>query len=487
MAIFHLNLKTIGRSQGRSATGSAAYRAGEVIHDRRTGLTFDYTRKKEIDGAELIAPSNSPGWTLSRAELWNRAEEAEKRKDAQVCREVEFALPIELTPEQNKQLARDFLNAEFVALGMVADVAFHKLTGQNPHAHALLTMRTITPEGFGPKVREWNDRGLCDHWRERWAHFANQALAAAGQAARIDHRTLAEQALNAIEVGNIEQAKALDRAPTIHEGRSAAAVNHNKTVQAANLAGLDAWEAIEREAMAEARLMAAYSDLRPQAAAVAAPIPAPPTAPLARRLTAEEADAAFRAEMTSATGLKAINWRAAEYRQHAAAAWLAAHKDDERTHRKQVETAAQCLADARKARQHFDANTPEPWGFWIFNRAEREDWQRQKRLLARAVRKTKEAEALARQEQAAAVAGLDAKRQQQLRAEAHALTERRGLGLLPSEQMLAARNRAAVQYEIEFQRAEKAKKAPTRPAVSALPPAAAPTPPRPKPKPPGPR
>jgi hypothetical protein len=487
MAIFHLNLKTIGRSQGRSATGAAAYRAGVVIQDRRTGLTFDYTKKREIGGAEILAPPNAPGWTLSRAELWNRVEEAEKRKDAQICREIEFALPVELTPEQNKQLARDFINAEFVALGMLADVAFHKLTGQNPHVHALLTMRTITPEGFGPKVRDWNERALCDHWRERWAHYANQALAAAGQAARIDHRTLTEQALAAIEAGSMQQAKALDRAPTIHEGRNPAAVKYNQTVQAANLAGLESWEAIEREAMAEARLMPVYSDLRTQAAAAAAPIPEPPAAPPARRLTAEEADAAFRAEMTNTSGLNAIKWRAAEHRQHAAAAWLAEHREDERTHRQRTEAAAQRLAEAREARQRFAASTPEPWGFWIFNQPAREQWKRQKRRLARAVRKAKQAEAVALQEQAAALATLQTQRQQQERMQAHALAERRGLGLLPSEHMRAARIKAANQYEADMRGAEQAKKAPARHTASLTPPAATPEPPRPKPKPQGPR
>lgn len=482
MAIYHLNLKTIGRSQGRSATGSAAYRAGEVIHDRRTGLIFDYTRKREISGAELIAPLNAPGWCLSRAELWNRVEEAEKRKDAQLCREVEFALPVELTPEQNKQLARDFIAAEFVALGMVADVAFHKLTGHNPHAHALLTMRTITPDGFGPKVREWNDRGLCEHWRERWTDFANRALAAAGQSARIDHRTLAEQALDAIEAGDMEQAKALDRIPTIHEGRNPTAANHNQSVQAANLAGLDAWVAIEQQARAEARLMAPYTDARPEAVA---PSPKPTAAPPARRLTPEEADAEFRAEMATATGLTAIHWRGADSRYLAAVAWLAEHKDAERPYREKVAAAGQRLAEAREVRQHFADTTPEPWGWWWFNRAARDQWHREMHRLTRAVQKAKKAAGKAEQERAAALASFQEQRQRHEKAKARALADRRGLGLLPSEKRTAAQQRAAVQHEVEMRRAEAARNAVTRPPARVSPPRPEPPRPKPKPKPPG--
>ena len=213
MAIFHFNAKIIGRSQGRSATGAAAYRAGVRIEDTRTGLVFDYTRKRGVDGAELIAPDGAP---LERSAFFCSLELAEKRSDAQLLREVEVALPRELTADQMRDLVRGFVRDQFTANGMVADIAFHHLAGANPHAHILLTLREWLGNGFGLKRREWNDRALCEQWRERWAHHANTALGDAGHAARIDHRTLFEQADDKQRAGLHADAIALDRAPTVH-------------------------------------------------------------------------------------------------------------------------------------------------------------------------------------------------------------------------------------------------------------------------------
>lgn len=210
MAIYHCSAKVIGRSSGRSATGAAAYRAGEKIVDHRTGLIHDYTRKGGVDHAQIIAPANAPEWATDRSALWNEVEAVEKRKDAQLCREVEVAIPRELTVEQQRQLVLDFAREQFVARGMVADVAFHHQDGENPHAHILLTTRTIGPDGFGQKAREWNDKQLLEQWRSQWAEHANRALERAGHAERIDHRSLADQGI--------------DRQPTQHLGPTATAI-----------------------------------------------------------------------------------------------------------------------------------------------------------------------------------------------------------------------------------------------------------------------
>ncbi len=267
MANFHFHAKIIGRSQGRSAVGSAAYRAGVVLVDRRptVNLRFDYTHKKGIDGAEILAPSNAPVWCSDRSELWNRVEEAEKRKDAQVCREVEFSLPVELTNDEKKELARDFVRSQFVGQGMVADVAFHHLDGHNPHAHVLLTMRELLPDGtgFGNKQRAWNEWALVETWREQWASHANAALAKAGHDARIDHRSLAEQANDAAQRGDMQAAQALDRTPTIHVGGNKARAAHNETVRAENVQRQKAWDETAEQARAEARLMAPSYDTPP--------------------------------------------------------------------------------------------------------------------------------------------------------------------------------------------------------------------------------
>jgi len=203
MAIYHLNVKVISRSKGRSATASAAYRAGEKVVDERTKEVFDYTRKR-TDGSEIHAPEQSPEWVHNRERLWNAVEAAEKRKDAQVAREVEISLPKELKIEDRKELIRDFVKEQFVNRGMVADVSFHDQTGENPHSHILLTTRDITPEGFGQKNRDWNKKELLENWREEWSKSANLALERAGLEIRIDHRSL--------------EAQGLEREPQIHLG-----------------------------------------------------------------------------------------------------------------------------------------------------------------------------------------------------------------------------------------------------------------------------
>jgi len=198
MAIYHMSAKAISRSTGRSATGAAAYRAGERITDERTGLTFDYGKKSGVDHTEIIAPTNAPEWVNDRARLWNAVEQGEKRKDAQVCREVEVALPVELSPEKQLELVRGFARSQFVDVGMVADIAMHHTTSPTPHAHIMLTMRDIGSNGFGQKNRDWNSKERLEQWREQWANHLNQALERDGHAARVDHRTLEAQGIDRI-------------------------------------------------------------------------------------------------------------------------------------------------------------------------------------------------------------------------------------------------------------------------------------------------
>lgn len=198
MAIYHLCAKVLSRSAGRSSTAAAAYRAGSKIGDARTGQIFDFSRKSGVDFTEILAPANAPDWVFKRSALWNAVEISEKRKDSQVCREVEVSLPVELTFDQQRELVRGFANSQFVNVGMVADIAIHHAKGQNPHAHILLTMRDIGQDGFGQKNRAWNDKALLEGWRERWQHHVNRALehAGHGDGVRVDHRTLEAQGLN---------------------------------------------------------------------------------------------------------------------------------------------------------------------------------------------------------------------------------------------------------------------------------------------------
>src|SRR5271157_4076364 len=225
VALFHLHVQVISRASGvkgeRSVVACAAYRAGEKIKDLRIGEEFDYTRRKGVEETMILSPEGSPEWTKDRGQLWNQVEAAEIRKDAQLAREMDIALPVELSRVQQKDLIRGFVQEQFVAKGMVADVAIHQGVAkfsENPHAHVMLTMREIHEQGFGNKVREWNDRAMLGGWREQWARAANRELERAGLEERIDHRRLEVQKDEALERGQYERAIELDRAPTRHKG-----------------------------------------------------------------------------------------------------------------------------------------------------------------------------------------------------------------------------------------------------------------------------
>jgi hypothetical protein len=203
MAIYHLSADIVRRSAGRTVTAAAAYRAGELIVDQRTGLAFDYRPRGGVAHTEIIAPDDAPAWMHDRAALWNAVEAGEKRKDAQLARDIEMALPHELTPAQRLDLVRGFVRAAFTGAGMVADIAIHApcrrdADRRNHHVHILLTMRAIEGESFGPKVRAWNDAALLEQWRALWAEHVNRALELAGESARIDHRSLEAQGIECV-------------------------------------------------------------------------------------------------------------------------------------------------------------------------------------------------------------------------------------------------------------------------------------------------
>ena len=199
MAIYYFNVSVISRSGGRSATASAAYRAAEKIKDIRTGEIHDYRKKKGVDEKFILAPNSAPEWVHNRSSLWNEVERVERRKDAQVAREIKLAIPAELNKHQQLELVKEFATDEFVSKGMVADVSLHDLDSHNPHAHIMLTMREIDEEGFNKKKnRDWNKRELLEKQRADWSSYANLALEKAGRAEKIDHRTLAEQGINRI-------------------------------------------------------------------------------------------------------------------------------------------------------------------------------------------------------------------------------------------------------------------------------------------------
>ena len=209
MAIYHFSARIVSRSAGRSATAAAAYRAAERIQDERTGLVFDYRRKSGVAWKQVFAPADAPVWAHDRAQLFNRVEAGENRKDAQVAREIVVALPHELSHERQVDLLSRFVRREFVKRGMVADVCLHAKAG-NHHAHILLTMRRIGPEGFGAKATEWNRKELLEEFRAAWATHCNRRLSVAGAKASIDHRSL--------------RAQGRPQRPTVHEGPTVTAM-----------------------------------------------------------------------------------------------------------------------------------------------------------------------------------------------------------------------------------------------------------------------
>lgn len=224
MAIFHLSVKTISRSAGRSATAAIAYRSGERVIDERTGIVHDYTRRRGVEHTEIFLPENSPSWAGNRAQLWNAAELAETRKNSTVAREFEVAIPAELNRDQRLELVREFARELVQRHGMAVDVAIHEPgkdgDNRNHHAHILCSTRRLTPEGFKDKTRELDDQksGEVANWRQRWAEVSNRCLEIAGSKERIDHRSLEAQRAAAAERGDTEQAAKLERLPTVHLG-----------------------------------------------------------------------------------------------------------------------------------------------------------------------------------------------------------------------------------------------------------------------------
>ena len=211
MAIFHFSAQVITRSDGGNAVAAAAYRAGMRFTCERTGLVFNHTRKTEVSYRTILVPESSdpanpsaPEWATDRPRVWNAVEAIETRCNSQLARQIEAALPLELSQHEHIALLHRFANEQFTSQGMLADIVLHDKPG-NPHCHIMLTLRELTPTGFGAKRRDWNSPALVTKWREAWAKTCNEALAAAGFDERIDHRSHKE--------------RGIETPPTVHLGR----------------------------------------------------------------------------------------------------------------------------------------------------------------------------------------------------------------------------------------------------------------------------
>ena len=235
IAIYHCNIGIVSRGKGKSAVAAAAYRSGEKLTNEWDGMTHDYTRKGGVVHTEIMLPPHAPPSFSDRSTLWNSVELYEKAGNAQLAREIDAALPIELSREEQIRLVREYCSSQFVSRGMCVDFAIHDTDSGNPHCHIMLTMRPLDERGAwaakskkeydldenGERIRlpsgrykthkvdltGWNDKGNALLWRKAWADISNAYLERAGSPERIDHRSNAE--------------RGIDEIPTVHMGVAA--------------------------------------------------------------------------------------------------------------------------------------------------------------------------------------------------------------------------------------------------------------------------
>jgi ATP-dependent exoDNAse (exonuclease V) alpha subunit len=224
LAIFSLKTTPVQRAKGQSAVACAAYRSATKLYDQRIDQTFDYTRRRGVEHAEIVLPiaaaKEDNHWARDRQALWNTAERCEKRKDARPAREYLIAVPHELTKAQRLVLSRTFAADIANRYNVAADFAIHQphRSGdkRNYHVHILTTTRELSTTGLGAKTSmEWSNtnryrKGLgataqeIEFVRGRWESIANNYFRELGLSIRIDRRSLAAQGI--------------DREPTKHLG-----------------------------------------------------------------------------------------------------------------------------------------------------------------------------------------------------------------------------------------------------------------------------
>jgi len=252
IAIYHCSIKIFSRGKGASAVAKSAYRAAEKIHNEYNGITSDYTHKTGVVHTEILLPDHAPIEYQDRAILWNAVEKCERYKTAQLAREIEISLPVELSREQNIILAREYVQKYFVDKGMCADLCIHDPKGDNPnpHAHIMLTMRPIEKDGtWGAKSKsehilddngeriklsngnwksvkvptvDWNEQTKAEEWRSAWADILNEHLEKHGHAEKVIQSSDGKSVTisNKVDHRSYER-QGIDKVPTIHMGVAA--------------------------------------------------------------------------------------------------------------------------------------------------------------------------------------------------------------------------------------------------------------------------
>ena len=245
---YRLSVSIASRKTGRSAVAMAAYRAGEKLRDERTGSLHNFTRKRGVVLAEIILPAAAPEWAKDRATLWSRSEQAEKRNDALIVREIQISLPHEPTDAERKELALGFARYLAERYGLAVDCAIHEPEGDglNHHAHLLLATRPFanTKSGFGNKDRRLDPIAQqrsgqateVETLRREWAQRLNAGNEKHG--GRVDHRSYARRGINreaTVKVGLAAAAMARRGLPT-ERGRINAAIRRRNAFRAAKSA-----------------------------------------------------------------------------------------------------------------------------------------------------------------------------------------------------------------------------------------------------------
>ncbi|MCS3745671.1 cellobiose-specific phosphotransferase system component IIA [Xanthomonas arboricola] len=234
MAIYHATMKSFSRGNGDSSVAAAAYRAGFDLLDTSTGLGHNYSHRGGVDFHQMLAPKGAPEWCFDAQYFWNANEAAETRKNARVCREVEVSLPHQLDPHQRRVLALalgQLLVERFQVAVLVAVHTPSKLGDQrNHHVHLLMSARKVGPGGLGERAcaefdaRQGGGTRALRQIRKDIATVINAHLKNAGNAARVDHRSLRAQAQDAARNGEFERARELTRRPGKHLGKAKVAV-----------------------------------------------------------------------------------------------------------------------------------------------------------------------------------------------------------------------------------------------------------------------
>lgn len=259
MASYHLSVKTVKRSAGRSATAAAAYRSASVIACEREGREHDYTAKRGVEACFILAPDDAPDWAQDRAALWNAAEARETRSNSVTAREWELALPSEISDTARTLITRAFAAQLVERYGVAADVAIHaphrEGDQRNHHAHILTTTRVLSAEGLTDKTRILDAASTggpeIEAMRGYWAELQNHALELAGQVERVDHRSLEVRREVALSLGDTVKAEELNREPELKLGPAANAIERREQF-AAEAEGRERLE-LARDAWAEAR------------------------------------------------------------------------------------------------------------------------------------------------------------------------------------------------------------------------------------------